>query len=278
MIKDILKEAIEALKTGSDTPELDARVLLSHAMGKNPGFLYAWPERQVPAEEYRRFKALLEKRRAGVPIAQLVGSREFWSMDLKVTEDTLIPRPETERVVEIALEHIPPFAKWRVLDLGTGSGAIALAIARERPDCRVVATDIDNGALNIAQRNAAHYKLRNIEFLLGDWFTPLADQHFQCIVANPPYVRMDDPHLSAGDVRFEPEQALVSGADGLDAIRAIAGAAAAHLEPAGVLILEHGWDQKSEVAVILEEGGFREITCYCDLAGKDRVTRATRHK
>jgi len=283
-----LREAVAALAASSPSPRLDAEVLLRHATGCSVADLAAHAERVLSENETRRFEAIVARRRAGEPIAYLTGEREFWSMTLKITPAVLIPRPETELLVERALTHIPKDARWTIVDAGTGSGAIALAIARERPRCRVIASDRSPEALAVARANAHQLGIANVEFFEGEWLEPLGNCSRRCstssvpgvvgklspemVVSNPPYVRADDPHLNEGDVRFEPKGALVGGVDGLEAIRALARQAFACLMPGGWLLLEHGYDQATAVAAILTEAGFCEIACHHDLAGHDRVT------
>src|SRR5690606_4258090 len=212
-------------------------------------------------------------RAAGEPVAYLTGRRGFWTLDLAVTPDTLIPRPETELLVEQALQRLGSEAEARVADLGTGSGAIALAIAAERPLARVAAVDRSAGALAVARANAlAHGLEGRVEFLAGDWFAPLQGRRFDLVVSNPPYIAEGDPHLARGDLRYEPAPALASGPDGLDAIRTIVAAAPRHLLPGGWLLLEHGFDQGAAVRGLLEARGFAEVATVPDLEGRDRVS------
>ena len=222
------------------------------------------------------FSTLINRRAAGEPIAYLLQRKEFWSQDLLVSPEVLIPRPETELLVEQALEHLPD-QPCNVADLGTGSGAIALAIASERPNVQVTATDISQSALEVAMKNAVRLGVQNVTFRQGDWFTPLADQHYRLIVSNPPYVRVGDPRLEVGTL-YEPVDALLSGYDGLDALRVICAAARRYLDHQGVLILEHACDQKIAVHELLSQGGFETIVCNTDLAGKPRVTWGRREK
>ncbi|HID49169.1 MAG TPA: peptide chain release factor N(5)-glutamine methyltransferase [Chromatiales bacterium] len=255
-----------------DTARLDAELLLAKVLGRDRTWLHTWPETELTARQERRFHALVERRARGEPVAHLLGRQAFWSLDLAVSPDTLIPRPATETLVELALARIPFAAPWRIADLGTGSGAIALALARERPACDIVATDVSAAALAIARANAHRLELDNIAFVEGDWLGPLQEQPlFQMIVSNPPYVRTADPHLSRGDVRFEPASALVSGSDGLDALRALTRAARPHLVPGGWLLLEHGHDQAGAVIALLREAGFDNPEDFRDLAGQPRV-------
>jgi len=270
-LADALRAATARL-TDSDSPQLDAELLLAHALGTGRSHLRAHPEAVLGASQARRYAELVEARRRGEPIAYLTGEREFWSMQLKVTSATLIPRPETELLVERALELIPASADWDILDLGTGSGAIALAVAKERPNCRVAAVDISAAALAVARENAHRLQIRNVEFLQGDWFAPVRDKRFQMIVSNPPYVGSGDPHLEEGDLRFEPKQALVSGSDGLQDIHRIVSEAAAHLHPGGQLLLEHGYGQGAAVRASLQTMGFTQAHSMLDLAGHERIS------
>jgi release factor glutamine methyltransferase len=218
------------------------------------------------------YEALLTRRAQGEPLAYLVGRWEFWSLELAVGPAVLIPRPETELLVELALARIPPEAPWAVADLGTGSGAIALAVATERPACRVTATDLCPAALAVAQANARRLGLADVEFLAGDWCAPLEKRRFHLVLSNPPYVATGDPHLGAGDLRFEPRLALTPGPDGLAAIRLIAPAARGHLYPAGELLLEHGYDQGAAIRRLLADLGYVAVETVTDLEGRERVT------
>jgi release factor glutamine methyltransferase len=250
----------------------EPEILLAHVLGKNRTYLHTWPERALTSEEFTRFDALLERRAAGEPIAYLLGRREFWSLDLAVTSATLIPRADTEVLVTEALARIPAGALWRVADLGTGSGAIALAIAHERPATRVVATDASAAALAVAQENARRLDLTNVEFRAGSWFAPLAQDRFQLIASNPPYIPEADPHLSMGDLRFEPRAALAAGKDGLTDLRLLIAGAPDHLESDGWLLLEHGYDQGPALRVLMRDRGFLDVQTYRDLENRDRVT------
>jgi release factor glutamine methyltransferase len=269
----------EALTTGTTalatlaTPRLDAELLLACAIGKPRAFLYGHPEAEVAAAAHAHYQEALARRQRGEPIAYLTGRREFWSLALEVTPACLIPRPETERLVERALAHIPAQANWRVLDLGTGSGAIALALAAERPRCLITATDISPEALALARGNARRHDVCNIGFLAGDWFEPVRGRGFDLIVSNPPYIAADDPHLARGDVRFEPRVALTSG-DGMDALRRIARTAGAFFHPGGWLVLEHGYGQRAQVHDALAGAGFRNIRGFDDMVGIPRVIEA----
>ena len=256
----------------SETPRLDAEILLAAALDRPRSYLHAWPERRPEPEQAARFAAWLERRSSGEPVAYLLGRREFWSLELEVTPDTLIPRPETELLVELALERLPADRPVAVADLGTGSGAIALALAAERPLARIVATDRSPAALTVARHNARRLSMANIEFREGDWCAPLGDERFDLIAGNPPYVAAADPRWQVGELRFEPPAALVSGADGLDALRVIIGQAPDYLKPGGWLLLEHGYDQGETVPALLREHGFDTVNDHRDAAGISRTS------
>ena len=260
----------------SDTPALDAELLLAHVLGKPRSYLRTWPEREVSEQQLERFRVLLERRRLGEPVAYLLGSQGFWTLDLQVSTDTLIPRPDTERLVEVALE-LGPSGPARVLDLGTGTGAIALALAAERSQWQLTAVDRMSGAVALAEANRRHLNQGNARFLVSDWFDAVAGEYFDLIVSNPPYIAADDPHLQQGGVRFEPASALVSGADGLDDIRHIIDSAPAHLTAKGWLLLEHGWQQAEAVRQLLEQRGFSDVQSWRDLGGQQRVSGGRWH-
>lgn len=250
---------------------LEADLLLAEVLDKARAWLFAHPAQPVTAEQAIRFRSLLARRVQGEPIAYLLGRREFWSLSLRVTPDVLIPRPETERLVQAALDHIPADADWRVADLGTGSGAVALAIALERPACEVHATELDPAALQIAAENIEAHAQGRILLHPGSWLEPLTGR-FRVLVSNPPYVAEGDPHLDEGDCRFEPRIALVAGPDGLAAIRRIVEAALPFLEPGGLLALEHGFGQGAAVRDLMQDAGFRAVRTLQDLEDRDRVT------
>jgi release factor glutamine methyltransferase len=264
-IDDLLRRARARLEPG------EAEHLLAHALGRPSAWLFAHGDELADPAAASTFESLVARREAGEPVAYLTGRRGFWSFELDVGPATLIPRPETERLVELALERLPPGA-GRVADLGTGSGAIALAIAIERPALRVVATDASAAALAVAARNAARLALPNVEFRQGDWCASLAGERFELIASNPPYIAEQDPHLAQGDLRHEPAGALSSGIDGLDAIRRIVEQAPRHLEAGGWLLLEHGLDQGSPVRALLGAAGFVEVATHLDLERRDRVS------
>ena len=251
---------------------LDAELLLAKTLGRPRSYLFAWPERLLTEAQAQEFAALVARRKNGEPVAHILGRREFWSLELEVTPATLIPRPETELLVELALARIPVDAQWQIADLGTGSGAIALAVANERPRCRITACDRSAEALSVAARNAHRLGLDNLNFQLGVWYEPLAGRRFHVLLSNPPYIRADDPHLRGGDVRFDPPSALVAGADGLDDLRAIVAQAPAYLQPGGCLLVEHGYDQASAVTQLFAAAGFNAIRTIRDMGGQPRVT------
>jgi release factor glutamine methyltransferase len=252
----------------------EARLLLAEATGFSVASVLAHAERDVPPQAGVLFADWAARRRAGEPIAYLLGRREFYGLMLELTRAVLIPRPETELLVDRALAQLSDSDRARVADLGTGSGAVALAIKRHRPRVHVVATEASADALEVARRNAARLSLA-IELRRGRWFEPLAGESYDLIVSNPPYIAYNDPHLSQGDLRFEPRAALVAGPDGLEALRAIASRAAAHLRPGGWLILEHGLGQDGPVRDFLARAGFEGLYTWPDLAGIARVTGGT---
>lgn len=261
---------------GYEETRLEAETLLMHALRVNRAWLYAHGDDEVAPVLAGQFRCFVSRRAAGEPVAYIVGRREFFSLDLAVTPDVLIPRADTELLVELALARIDGRAAVDIADLGTGSGAIALALAHARPQARVRATDASDAALAVARGNAQRLRISNVTFALGDWCAALGAGQFDIIVSNPPYIRAADAHLSQGDLRFEPTAALASGSDGLDAIRAIAAAARAHLKPGGWLMLEHGFDQGPTVRDLLTAGGFDEVGTHRDLESRDRVTLARR--
>ena len=255
----------------SPSPRLDAELLLAHALGQSRSYLRTWPEREPSAAQCAAFAALLERRRAGEPVAYLLGRQGFWSLDLEVAPHTLIPRPDTELLVETALT-LGPGGPARVLDLGTGTGAIALAVACERPAWQVLGVDRVSEAVQLAERNRARLGLGNARFVESVWFSTLGGERFALIVGNPPYIAAADRHLSEGDVRFEPASALVAGEDGLDDIRRIVAEAPEHLEAGGWLLLEHGYDQAEAVRALFAARGFAAVESRRDLGGHQRIT------
>jgi release factor glutamine methyltransferase len=260
------------LRQAAAIDRVDAEWLLAHALGQSRTWLFTHSGDAVPAQAAERFADLLARRQAGEPVAYLTGSQGFWTLELEVSPATLIPRPETELLVQLALERIRPDTVARIADLGTGSGAIALALAQARPGASVIATDASAAALEVARRNAARNRIANIAFREGDWYAPLPGERFDLIASNPPYIAQGDPHLDEGDLRFEPPTALASGVDGLDALRTIIGAAPLHLRADGWLLLEHGWEQGPAVRALLQAAGFVDIETARDLEDRDRVT------
>lgn len=256
----------------SDSPRLDAEILMGLVMRKPRSFLHAWPDRYLTEQEARTYEALVRRRFAGEPVAYISGVREFWSMPLRVTPDVLIPRPETELLVEKTLARIPEGEDIRVLDLGTGSGAIALAIAKERPDVRVTGVDISTAAVRIAKLNATIFKLPNVGFLESNWFDAVRGQKFNVVVSNPPYVADCNDDTLAKELRFEPTLALAAGPDGLDSIRAIIDRAHNYIVRQGWMLIEHGAEQARGVRRLLEAQRYYDISCHKDLAGHDRLT------
>ncbi|NIR31888.1 MAG: peptide chain release factor N(5)-glutamine methyltransferase [Gammaproteobacteria bacterium] len=271
-VAEALDRARSELERVSDTARLDAEVLLAHALDTDRAHLYAWPQRRLSDEPRERFRALLARRLEGWPVAYLTGHREFWSLDLWVDVDTLIPRPETELLVERTLARIPRRDPADVADLGTGCGAVALAIASERPLARVVGVEHCERALALARANLARLGLHNVELREGSWGAPLERAAFDVIATNPPYVASGDPHLDRGDLRFEPREALEAGPDGLAAIRTLAATAPSHLKPGGWLLTEHGADQGEAVRGLLRERGYDAVRAYRDRGDRERVT------
>ena len=272
-IGDALADGTERLRSFSDSPMLDAELLLARSIDVPRSYLIAHPEDTLDSAAIERYFTAIGRRSAGMPLAYISGEKEFWSMTLNVSPNTLVPRPETEVLVDHGLQRIPIDQSFDVLDLGTGCGAIALAIARERPNCDITATDLSDAALAVARENANRHALPNIKFLCGDWTAPVAGRAFDLIVSNPPYVPGADPDLER--LGYEPRMALASGADGLDAIRRISGEAKSVIKPGGIVLIEHGDGQQEEVARILAADGWSDISHVNDLAGKPRVTIAT---
>ncbi|GAA0695096.1 peptide chain release factor N(5)-glutamine methyltransferase [Marinobacterium maritimum] len=254
----------------SDSPRLDIELLLCEVLDKPRSWLFTWPDKTLSAEQQARFEQLLTRRLQGEPVAHLLGYRDFWTLRLKVSPDTLIPRPDTETLVEQALALLPD-GPARVADLGTGTGAIALALASERPQWQLTATDLHPGAVMLARENAQAHQLSNVEILQGSWCAPLSG-HFDMIVSNPPYIDPEDPHLSQGDVRFEPLSALTAEDKGMADIRSIAEQAKAHLKSGGWLLFEHGYDQGETVRDLLRQLGYAQVRTQRDLGDNDRVT------
>ena len=273
-IGQLLDWGARLLASSSASPRLDAEVLMADLVRWPRSTVMAFPERTLPQRTTEAFRGLIRQRARGTPLAHLTGRREFYSLDLRVSRDTLVPRPETELLVDQLLEYVTPIEAVSVLDLGTGCGAVALAVKRQRPNARVVAVDSSSAALKVAVDNGSRLEIQ-VEWLLSNWFEALDGQRFDYIVANPPYVERGDPRLVGGDLRHEPRMALDGGVDGLDSIREIVAAAPRALTPGGTLLLEHGYDQAPAVARLLRAVGFRWIETHKDLAGQDRVTGGT---
>lgn len=270
-IRTVLKQATDRLMVVSDSPSLDADVLMCFVLNKPRGYLVAWGDQPLTRKQDEQFESYIERRAAGEPVAHITGKREFWSLNIEVNRHTLIPRPDTELLVEAALELIPEKKTIMIADLGTGSGAVGLAIAWERHQSHVTAVDNSFRALTMAKKNAATLHIMNIDYREGDWCEPLGDERFQVIVSNPPYVPENDPHLQTAEIQYEPRRALAAGEDGLDAIRAILQQAPQHLYSGGWLLLEHGYNQGNAVNRMMMETGFQQVSTRIDLAGHARV-------
>lgn len=272
-LANALRDAASRLP--GDAARLEAELLLAHAMGQPRSWFYAHASDVMQDADAAAFEALVRRRLHGEPVAQITGRRGFWSLDLAVTADTLVPRPETELLVELALARMPRAEPLRVLDLGTGTGAIALAVASERPLADVTATDASAAALAVAGTNAREAGLP-VRLLAGDWFAAVPRERFDLVLSNPPYIAEADPHLEQGDLRFEPRGALASGPDGLDAIRAITAGVPAHLAPGGWLLVEHGFEQGEAVRALFTAAGLEQVATERDLEQRDRVTLGRR--
>lgn len=254
----------------SDSPEVDAQVLLCYTLRCQTIYLHTWPDKKLTEVQQAQYTQLITKREHGHPVAHLIGQRGFWSLDLKVTSDTLIPRPDTELLVTLALNKLKP--NMLVADLGTGTGAIALSLAMENPNAEIIAMDYSKPALDVAQTNAQNNHINNITFWQGSWLMAIADNSLDMVVSNPPYIEQNDPHLSQGDVRFEPLSALASGLDGLDDIKLIIQQAKTRLKPSSWLMIEHGHDQAEQVQLLFNKSEFIDISSHQDFGGNDRVT------
>ncbi len=275
-IRDALSEATCRLKQTNipdSSPELEARLLLCHLLKKEQSYLYAWPEIGLSTSQWSTYQQLIQRRIGNEPIAYITGQREFWSLTFRVTPATLIPRPETEQLVELTLHYLRNKKECHIIDLGTGSGAIAAAIASEQPNWQITATDYSEQAVAIAKENFKNLNLNNITTYLGDWYSALPKGcPFDIIISNPPYITNSDPHLQQGDLTSEPLSALASGRDGLDDIRQIIKQAPQHLKQQGRLILEHGYEQGAAVRELLAEAGFQQVKTHQDLSGLDRIS------
>lgn len=256
--------------TNSESPEVDAQALLCHTLNCQTTYLHTWSDKELTEEQQTQYAQFIAKRDQGHPVAHLIEQRGFWSLDLKVTPDTLIPRPDTELLVSLALGKLT--SDMLVADLGTGTGAIALSLATENPNARIVAMDYSKPALDVAKQNAQNNNINNVSFWQGSWLTAVADNSLDIVVSNPPYIEQNDPHLSQGDVRFEPRTALTSGIDGLDDIKQIILQAQMSLKATGWLLIEHGYHQAEQIQQLFQESGFIEIASHQDFGGNDRVT------
>jgi len=275
--KALIDDATKLLYDSSDTPRIDAEVLMQHATEKPIAWLIAYGDTIAIADHVKAFSKFTHLRQKGEPIAYITGSRDFWSLSLKVNRHVLIPRPDTETLVEEALARLPKNADLKVLDLGTGSGAIALSIAKERPQASVLAVDSQVKALEVAKNNAELNQISNAEFLVSDWFKKIdAQQSFDLIASNPPYVEPGDPHLEQGDLRFEPNTALIANENGLSDLRAIIETAPKHLKPEGYLIVEHGFNQAQKVNDLFKANGFKNISLFNDINTLPRCTLGQR--
>jgi release factor glutamine methyltransferase len=272
-IKTVLAAAVRSLQDVSDSALLDAEVLLCAVLSKQRPYLRAWPDKKLNVEQIEAFKTLLNERQRGKPIAYITGNREFWSRDFQVSPNVLIPRPDTELLIEHSLARIPENQPYRrIIDLGTGSGIIAITLAAERPHAHLSATDICTAALQIAKANATKHNVERIQFHHSNWFDSIPDGKFDLIVSNPPYVAKDDDHLQQGDLRFEPLTALISAEQGLSDIRTIAETSRDRLENGGFLLVEHSYNQQQDVQTLFRTFGYQHVQTHTDLSGQPRVT------
>ena len=269
-IQSLLTKAASTLQ--SDSPLLDAEVILCWLLEKPRSYLRTWPDKQLDPKQGNDFWALIEQRQKGIPVAYITGKREFWSREFVVSKDVLIPRPDTELLIELCLDLIPENKSVKLLDLGTGSGIIAITLAAECPQLQITACDFSNAALDIARHNASRHQINNIEFFQSDWFGSIPENKFRLIVSNPPYLAEDDEHLHSGDLRFEPQTALIANENGLSDIRNIAGTARQYLENGGHLLIEHGYQQQQTVQAIFKDFHYHNIKTHTDLSGQPRVT------
>lgn len=271
-IQQALQQADSSLSEVSPTATLDAQVLLSHVLQCNTAHIAAWPEKDLSKEQQTKYLYLIQQRSQGIPVAYLTQQREFWSLIFAVNDSTLIPRPDTETLVEYILSNFNDKDDLTLLDLGTGTGAIAISIASERPSWQIVASDFSEDALVLAKQNSETHQTSRITFIQSDWFTEISRSNFDIIVCNPPYIAADDPHLQQGDVRFEPESALISGEAGMDDIEHLCLHAKDHLKDGGSFIVEHGYNQQHLVAECFAKNNFIDIEQKQDLAGHVRMT------
>lgn len=271
-IQQALQQASQKLADTSPSAQLDAQVLLTHVLKYNSAHLIAWPEKTLSEKQQRQYQKLIGQRQQGVPIAHLTGQREFWSLNFSVNDSTLIPRPETETLVEFILDKFGDKEKLKLLDMGTGTGAIAIAIASEKPGWTIFASDNAAEAVTLAKHNRDFHQIRNITLMQSDWFNNIKHHDFDIIVSNPPYIASDDPHLLQGDVRFEPKSALTSGVTGMDDIEQLCAHAKNYLSSNGCLVVEHGYNQKQLVSRCFASNGYAEIEQAEDLSGHTRMT------
>ena len=275
-IQQALQLAQQSLSEASPTAVLDTQVLLSYVLQCNTAHLAAWPEKNLNEEQEVQYLQLIEQRKQGSPVAHLTRQREFWSLNFSVNDSTLIPRPETETLVEYILSKFNNKENLTLLDMGTGTGAIAISIASEKPAWKIYASDLTEDVLALAKHNSENHQTNNITFIQSNWFTDIAHNNFDIIVSNPPYIASDDPHLKQGDVRFEPESALISGEIGMDDIEHLCSHAKSYLKDDGYLIVEHGYNQKQLVAECFAKNGFINIEQKQDLSGHTRMTAGKR--
>ena len=273
-IQSTITEASIKLAEISDSAHLDAEVLLCHVLNKPRSHLRAWPEKVLSSTQKQEFTGLFEQRIQGVPIAYLIENKEFWSRDFKVNSNVLIPRPDTELLIELSLELLANKPDPQIIDLGTGSGIIAITLAAERPDLKVIATDFSEQALEIAKHNATTHQIKNIQFIQSNWFTDITQSKFDLVISNPPYIDNNDPHLSQGDVRFEPDSALIAKNQGLLDIIKISNKARHYLKEHGTLLIEHGYNQQAAVQATFKVFNYNNIQTHTDLSGNPRVTTA----
>lgn len=276
-IRGALQWATATLACQSDNPALESELLLAHTLQRERSHLHAWPERSLANKEHQVLEALVTRRLAGEPLAYLLEEREFWSLLLHVKSGVLIPRNETEELVRCALAHLPTDQKIRIADLGTGAGGIALALATERPNASIVAVDRSETAISIARQNARRLGVNNIQFIISDWLSAIADnESYDMLISNPPYIAESDPHLESGDLPAEPPEALIAGELGLDAIQRISACSQPYLRAGGWILFEHGYNQGNSVRALLVAAGYTDIRTSHDLEARERVTEGRR--
>jgi len=277
-IQTALNNATQLLSKTSDSAALDAEVLLCHVLDKPRSHLRAWPEKTLQNQQSQQFETLINLRQQGEPIAYITGHKEFWSREFEVSPAVLIPRPDTELLIELSLNLLTNKSDAQIIDLGTGSGAIAITLAAERTDIKVIASDLSTKALEIAKNNANKHTVNNIQFIQSNWFNNIPLIQFDLIISNPPYIDSSDPHLSEGDVRFEPDSALIADDHGLQDINSLCNQARQYLKADATLLIEHGFDQKEAVQAIFKSFDYTQVTTYSDLSGNPRVTSGQRNK